>query len=179
MASKKEWITLGSIVAILTIIYLIMQIFNLPSLPELFESFQNPKKPSISILIKPDHVNEGQYEDGMTIQLIIPDIDELNITSLKLAKNGVIIDRLNKNDQTIVASQIRWGDKSSNDFVINYRKGMSSRNNINLTASGFWYGCTNCFMGKESPYIFKFTLQYQVNDGHLTPLILDVEVPIT
>ncbi len=177
--SKKSsiMIVLGAIVLILTIISLTQGIFGISPIKE-WTIFQPKEENPIEILIKPNYINEGQYKGGIDIEITIPNLKENNITSLKLTQSNIIVDRLNKNDQTEVSSYVRWEDEYNDNYLFHYTGQQYLPFSGTLEAKGKLFDCENCFMGEDSPYIFTFVIQYTQGDEPLTTATIKVEVPI-
>ena len=82
--------------ALLGLIFgVLSQIWNIGGIPQikdwsLFQTKPEPQAP-FEIIITPKYINEGQYKDGVDIQLTINKLKENNITSLSLAKSNYIL----------------------------------------------------------------------------------------
>ncbi len=164
---------------ILVIILTIFLIIGIPPIIDWDLSEILPSEEKIHIIIEPDYISEGQYPEGRSIKVIIPNIAKNNITYLKLYKNNVKVARLNKNKDTKV-SELYWDGGSSYDkpLVIDYE--ISGFSKDNLTASGELQGCPNCFEGEYSPYQFTFIIDYKIggSDIIITTKPIKVKLPI-
>src|SRR3989344_2597366 len=145
--------------------------------------FPNPKPADnsglIEMTLKPEFINEGVHKE-IQLEINVPDLDKQNITYLTLSKNNIKVDRLNKNDQTEVATQIYWENTFSGyDWVFNYQSGTQYPSRTELNAKGKLYCPTNnCFFGKNSPYQLTFTIHYRIGEGSEIPITIKKELPI-
>ncbi len=159
--------TIGAIVALLvgllTIISLTQGIFGIPPIKDW--DIWKPQN-TIQILVEPNHINEGQ-QPYVDFTITIPAIEKSNITHFDLARNNIIIDRQNKNDQTTVTSSLIFGEGSWNYDYLFYVNKLHTQYPQNLVAKIKLSGCTDCFMGEQSPYVFTFTVKYRIGDGEL------------
>ncbi len=172
---------IGIVIVLATISTLIlnsMGIFGIPPLWDLWKDWFNKNPETLEqspfdVIIEPNFINEGQYDNGVPITLKVTNVYENNITLLRLSDSDVLIDRLNKNEQTQVANQIQWdyGDMYNRNYIFYYSRSGFSGNN-QLIIKGILQGCRNCFMGENSPYEFTFTFQYQKGNGQITPYII-------
>jgi len=179
--------TIGMIivsVAISTLILNSMGIFGIPPLKDLLKEWfdknpEIPEQPPFDVVIEPNFINEGQYDNGFPITLKVTNVYENNITLLRLSDSDILIDRLNKNEQTQITNYIDWDRNWQNrDHIFYYSRSEFSGNN-QLITKGVLRGCRNCFMGEKSPYEFIFTFQYKKGDGQITPYIIKKIIPIT
>src|SRR3989344_7324846 len=147
--SKGKIIGIASVIIImLTIISYSMGIIGIPPLKDLWKDWFNKNPETLEqlpfdVIIDPSFINEGQYSNGVPIILKVTNFYENNITFLQLS--DVIIDRLNKNEQTQVANQIQWdsGGIYNNNYIFYYSRSEFSNNQ--LTANGVLPGCNNCY----------------------------------
>ena len=131
----------------------------------------------LGLVIEPEFIQEGQYDDGVPITISIPNIYTKNITYLKLRGEDILIDRINKTDQTKSSSSIRWND--NDDFPLYYNPPYSgSEFDTKLVATGYLLGCNNCFFGENSPYRFKFIIKYKTGDGLEDVITIEKIIPI-
>ncbi len=130
----------------------------------------------LDLILEPRYINEGSYNE-IPIKITIP-INEKNISYLRLSKSNIVINRLNKNEQTKTSSLYKWGDYSKNEDAIYYSEPSTIGFTRNLTSFAYLWGCDNCFMGENSPYQFIFTIQYQKNNGPLQVVVIEKTIPI-
>jgi len=174
----------AKIIAYLTIITLILGIpVAIYQLKSPFTSAIGWLSPKDDILIElklePAFISEGQYKE-IPIEILIPNVQQNNITSVTLHEYNIKVDRLNKNKQTQVATQISWDETFSGyDWVFNYRGGMQYPSRTELRAKGKLI-CpeNNCFMGEDSPYQITFTLHYSIGNGAEIPITITKDIPV-
>ena len=179
MSKRKLLLILTIIFTVLGILWYVKDIFGISPMKDWFKPEPNTKDaPIIDLILEPDHINEGQHQEGIQIKLTISNVNKHNITSVRLSKNDVIIDRLSKDDQTRVSTYVRWNDQGYQDYVLNY-PGQYSSMPSTIATSGILQWCPDCFMGESSPYTFTFTVYYSQNNGPIVPTIIKRQINIT
>jgi len=170
----KALVGLGAIVTILVGIWAIMG-FS----PIMEWNFDKVRGSPFEITVSPNFIEEGIYKEGVLLTFAIIPNEDMNITSLQLLEKNVIINRLDKTEQTQVAT-INWKNTKNGDYII-YENIEPSRYIQKIQTkeiTGLLYGCENCFMGKTHTYEFTFTLQYKENEGALITKIIKISIPI-
>ncbi len=166
-------ISTGFLGLILTFLLIII------SIPEAGNVIKNniPNNDPIKISIEPTSINEGQYSE-IPIKLTLSTGDS-NITFLELTKDNMIIDRLNKNSQTMVAKGIwKWEGVYNNENIFYCKNEWYSQCNNLMETTAEWNGCENCFMGEEFPYIFTFIIKYREGNEPIKTVTKNIEIPI-
>lgn len=175
MTKKNLVLILGVIVSILTIIALFMSIFGIQPVKNWHLSLQREDRSPFEVIVTPKSIQEGQYEKGLEITVTILNRDNRNITFLELTQENVILDRLNKTEQTKVSS-INW--EESKPSLIIYEKAMYGRPFEKIPIKGKLWGCENCFMGENSPYKITFTFKYKEEGNPIKFESIEKIIPI-
>jgi len=136
------------------------------------------------ISVSPNSINGGQWDEYPFIVEIIPN-SQLNITSFELQKENLIIERLNKNSQTMVSSGFCLDNKYSSypdcnfDFYFKCPSYSWGNENCNkkYEKSLILRGCQNCFYGSSFPYQFTFNIIYS-EDGVKKTFTKRLDIPI-
>ncbi|HDZ61438.1 MAG TPA: hypothetical protein ENH46_07025 [Candidatus Pacearchaeota archaeon] len=164
---------LAGIAIVLT--FLITLIFpNIPS---------GDKGEPFKISVTPSFINEGQYTDyngapsKVPLKFTLTINSNRNITYLELKEDAVIVDRKNKNSQTKYANSIAWTKKASSGYVF-YRGSSNIGYSNSMGAEGWLWGCQNCFMGENSPYVITFNFIYTEDSGTKQSYPVTIKIPI-
>jgi hypothetical protein len=168
---------------IITILLGLLALGGFKSIPDVIKSIPKINSDPFQISISPNTINEGQYDNLVFTISIVPN-SQLNITSFELRRSNLIIDRLNKNQQTAVTSRFCLNndyypkEDCNSEYIFSCNSGgYYGCNNINSKKIKL-EGCTNCFYGSSFPYEFTFNILYSVNSGTKQTFTKTVEIPI-
>lgn len=181
--SQDKLKTIGIIITILVGITIILAYLGYDDTDKIKKVFDNSDEGDpFNITITPSFIEEGPYTGYNNFPEQIPITFTLNlnkdknITYIKLDQNAVIIDRKDKTSQTKV-STISWTNKHDYDPIF-YKDSNSYSFSESLKAEGKLWGCQNCFMGEDRPYIFTFPITYVEDGGSKQVYSVKVEFPI-
>lgn len=176
--NKINWTALGVVITGLALIVTIIVYW--PQIKDtLFpDDFNQNKDLPFYVNISPQYFDEGHYEyryDRIPFSIEVNKKTDRNITYLELSKTNFEVSRkdggLNK-----PTSQVNWKDSRS-DYILHFGE-YSSYRYFPLSAEGEMVICQNCFIGKDFPYIFTFTIYYKEDNGDLKIETFNIETPI-
>lgn len=134
-----------------------------------------------SLTVQPEFIPEGDYRSTSTynndggvplkFNLILNNKD---LTYLELS--NVIVDRENKNSLTKFADSLQW-KRYDGRYYGEQPKVLSTSSNLQSFDARL-YGCQNCFMGEESPYVITFNFIYSISNGTKQSYPYRIKIPI-
>jgi hypothetical protein len=175
----------GTLIAVL--LSNIFPFFNINSVTDLIPEHLGETSIPFNVTVNPSFIQERQSQsvsysmDQIPITFTLILNPNKNITYIELDSNAVIVDRENKTDQTKVSSIVWTGGTSQNQNVVFYYSSSSYYSypyQGRLNAKGYLWDCSNCFMGKNYPYIFTFNFIYTEGNGVKQSYPITTRVPI-